>query len=141
MTTRNTDPRTLYNYGKVEIGTKYRRLTLVEKSRIVEGKRGAPGLRHCEWLLRCDCGNEAWLKRHEVVSGMRWTCGIACRIEGATKRHKRSKVREAGMAPLHFDLPDYAPVEKRKMPDKMAVWTIYRTKKRPGGAKLQTTQA
>lgn len=126
-------PRTPHEYSKVEIGTKYLSLTLVQKGRPVEGKRGAPGWHYCEWLLRCDCTNEVWLKRHEVVNGKRSTCGNECRIEGHTISREKSKVREAGMAPVHFDVAGFEIVEKRKLPDDkrklsdcMAVWTIFR---------------
>lgn len=40
--------------------------------------RSRPGRKGMEWMCRCDCGNEVWVRSDHLVSGNTQGCGM-CR--------------------------------------------------------------
>lgn len=54
------------------IGQKFGRLTVVEY-RVCEV--GTSKVKRVEWLCRCDCGREKWIKAQSIVLGATTSCG------------------------------------------------------------------
>lgn len=109
----------LYDYRSVKIGTTFRGLTLKIKGQEIPGKRPRAG----NWFVKCVCLNELWMKRHEIVSGKRVTCGKCT----ARKVYRRLKKQEDAQESVreHFEVAGFNKVERRKHPNG-SVWLIFR---------------
>lgn len=103
-----------YNYGAVKVGAIFHGLTLKIKGN---------GRLDSKWLMGCQCGNEKWMARHEIVSGKRVTCGKCT----ARKVYRKIKKKENVNANVreHFKIHGFKKVEIRRLGDG-AVWWVFR---------------
>lgn len=101
---------TLYNYGAVKVGDKFRTLTLKQKG----GKKVSDWLMHCE-----SCDSETWIKRNDVVRGKWAACGSCGPRRPVQKKQKSDNILH------HFKIPGFKKVEKRAVGD-FGVWWVFR---------------
>ena len=63
------------------IGKRFGRLILTDQ--IKKGKG------YCNFLCRCDCGNEKWISKYNILKGSTTSCG--CYLREATSRRNKGK--------------------------------------------------